>query len=59
MYLKVVCAWCGKLIGVKHYKDCEEDTGTISHSICPVCKRKVLMDIEKPISQHTRPLVNN
>ena len=43
MYLKIVCAWCGKFIGIK-----EGGNGTkeISHSICCECARKVEKDAE-------------
>jgi len=32
--MQVICAWCGKLLGVK---ECEWTEGAVSHGICPTC----------------------
>ena len=38
MIVYVVCAWCGRVMGVK---EVENATLLVSHSICCNCKRKV------------------
>jgi len=46
MTLKIVCAWCGRILGTK---DCECPGGTktpVSHGICNSCKEKVLADMD-------------
>ena len=46
MYLKVICAWCGKFMGIKECEGSNEGRMLISHSICPNCKRKVMEEAE-------------
>lgn len=41
MYLKVVCAWCGKFMGIKECEGSNEGHMLISHSMCPDCRRKL------------------
>jgi uncharacterized protein YlaI len=41
MYLKVVCAWCGRLTGTKEVEDTDKPTLPITHSICPECSQKL------------------
>jgi hypothetical protein len=42
LYLKVVCAWCGKLIKEKK----PLDNKSITHSICRECSRKLKDEIK-------------
>jgi len=44
MYLKVICAWCGRFIQTKEV--CRTDL-PITHSICPECKRSLEEEIER------------
>ncbi len=56
MYLRVICAWCGKFIRIKENKDLNKGTSLISHSICPVCKRKVREEAEQVFTTETHSL---
>ena len=38
MFLKIVCAWCGRFMGTK---EVDHAPLPISHSICCECKRKL------------------
>lgn len=59
MYLKVVCAWCGKFMGIKKCEESSEGRMLISHSICPDCKRKVMEEAEEVLPQNTQcPNIN-
>ena len=55
MYLKVICSWCGKFMGIKECEGSNEGRMLISHSICPHCKRKVSEEIDKVVPQNTKP----
>ena len=46
MYLKVICAWCGKFMRMKECKAAGVNTLPISHSICASCSRKLEEEIE-------------
>ena len=52
MYLKVICAWCGKFLGTKSAGTAEEQRFRISHGICSECKTKVLEEAEETLNQH-------
>ena len=45
MKLKVVCAWCKKIIEVKEV-DCELRGSAVSHGICKKCKDKALEEVQ-------------
>jgi hypothetical protein len=47
MYLKVICAWCGKFMRMKEGKGAGVNTLPISHSICPACSRKLEEEMEE------------
>ena len=47
MYLKVVCAWCGRSMRIKEVEDSYPPNLPITHSICPDCKRKLEEEIEQ------------
>ena len=55
MYLKVICAWCGKFIGIKECKGSAVNTLPISHSICPACSRKLEEEMEELLRQNPKP----
>ena len=38
MYLKVVCAWCERDMGIREIPDKDMPSLPITHSICPKCK---------------------
>ena len=39
MQLKVVCAWCGKTMGIRDIPDEDMPPLPITHSICPTCRK--------------------
>ena len=51
MYLKVICAWCGKFIRMKEVSGTDEPTLPITHSICPECKSSLEGEIERSSSK--------
>ena len=56
---QVVCAWCGRRMGVKHFETPASDRRerTASHSICHTCLRKLLrqaMRVTLPASTASR-----
>lgn len=48
MVIYVVCAWCGRVMGVK---EAESATLPVSHSICCNCKRKLAEETDAIIDQ--------
>ena len=40
--MRIICAWCGKEMGVK---EAEGGSG-ITHGICPECNKKVREDLQ-------------
>jgi hypothetical protein len=44
--LQIVCAWCGKHLGEKEVMHLEQGLPPITHSICPVCHKRVLGEFE-------------
>jgi len=49
MYLKVVCAWCGKVMGVREIPDEDKPPLPITHSICPRCKAALEEENERTL----------
>jgi hypothetical protein len=49
VYLKIVCAWCGKLMGIK---EAENANFPITHGICCKCKQKALAEAEEALQQY-------
>jgi len=47
----VVCAWCGKSIGIKQAEEAESTEDAITHSICPECKEKALAEINSQLQE--------
>ena len=46
MVYNIICAWCGRGLGVKYVGRAGSEANQISHSICPECKKKVFRDIQ-------------
>jgi len=42
----IQCAWCEKIMGEKEVGEDNQETA-ITHSICPLCKAKVLEETEE------------
>lgn len=42
MKFEVICAWCGKFLGLKDAKGVDTTHNNISHSICEVCLEREL-----------------
>ncbi|MEW6261987.1 MAG: hypothetical protein AB1641_02825 [Thermodesulfobacteriota bacterium] len=38
----IICAWCGRVIGVKTAAGAAAGGPTVTHSICPACRKKVI-----------------
>jgi hypothetical protein len=55
MKLKVVCAWCTKIMEVKEIH-CESSKSSVSHGICGPCKDKALEELlnQKPQNKEGR-----
>jgi hypothetical protein len=49
VYLKVICAWCGKLMGIK---EAENVNFPITHGICCKCKQKVLAEADESFQRY-------
>jgi len=49
----IKCAWCGKIIGEKEIGE-ESQKPVITHSICPLCKAKVLEETEEYINSNNK-----
>jgi hypothetical protein len=47
MIYRIVCAWCGKEMGVKECPGSKEMKDPITHSICEGCKAKVMAEIRQ------------
>jgi len=56
MYLKVICAWCGKFMRIKECKGAGVNTLPISHSICTACSRKLEDEMEELLRQNHKPV---
>ena len=53
MYLKVICAWCKKLLRIEEI-DTENPNTVISHGICKKCKAKLRKEIENEGNNNIR-----
>jgi hypothetical protein len=52
VYLKVICAWCGKFLGIKSASTPGTPSLPISHGICCKCKQKALAEAEEALQQN-------
>jgi hypothetical protein len=55
MYLKVICAWCGKFMRMKECKGSGVNTLPVSHSICAACSIKLEDEMEEVFQQNPKP----
>jgi len=53
MYLKVVCAWCGKFLGIKPGGAPAMARPPVTHGICCECKRKLEEETETLLHETT------
>ena len=53
MAIKIICAWCGEWMGLKPCKATDAAHEKVSHSICRLCKKKVLYEAEQLLNQTT------
>jgi len=51
MFLKIVCAWCGRFLGVKEAVGPQRPQLSITHTICCQCKRKLEEETEMILHQ--------
>ena len=49
MFLKIVCAWCGRFMGIKKV---ENVTLPVSHSICCKCKERLLAEADEALQRY-------
>ncbi len=47
--IKVVCVYCNKDMGVKE----GNTVSGVSHSVCPVCYKKIMVDLNQERSSST------
>jgi hypothetical protein len=52
MYLKVVCAWCGKFLGIKSAGVPGIPKLSVTHGICCKCKEKALAEADEALQQY-------
>lgn len=57
MIIKVLCAWCGRVLGSKQDpgKACSGMDDPVSHSICSQCMERELSDIRSASVQEIKP----
>ena len=53
MAIKIICAWCGEWMGLKPSNTDHGIHEPVSHSICRICKKKVLDEAEQFLNQTT------
>ena len=44
--MKIVCAWCGEHLGDKEVMSLSGNLSPITHSICPVCMKRVFGELD-------------
>ena len=49
--LEIVCAWCGRYLGVKSAGTDVEPRFTVSHGICGPCKTQLLAEADEALKQ--------
>jgi hypothetical protein len=52
MYLTVVCAWCGKFLGIKPSEMQGPPRLPLTHGICCKCKEELLADADQVIQRY-------
>ena len=58
MYIKVICAWCGKFLGIKPAGISGEPRLPISHGICCQCRIKLLKEAEESHQRHEEKYIH-
>ena len=53
----IQCAWCKKIMGEKEVGEESQETA-ITHSICHVCKAKLLEETEEYINSNSKTNAN-
>jgi hypothetical protein len=56
--IRVRCAWCQAEMGEEVYEKIDARLPSISHGICPVCKRRVFGYLEKSLKQCVKSKTN-
>lgn len=51
MFIKIICAWCGKFMGIK---EAEKASLSISHAICCECSQKLVEEMEARLELNQR-----
>ena len=51
MFIKIICAWCGRYMGIK---EAEKALLPISHAICCNCSQKLLEEVESRLELNQR-----
>jgi hypothetical protein len=51
VFIKIICAWCGKFMGIK---EAEKASLLISHAICCECSQKMLKEVEERLELNQR-----
>ena len=51
MFIKIICAWCGKFMGIK---EAENASLPISHAICCECSQKLVEEMEARLELNQR-----
>ena len=59
MYVRSVCAWCGRLMSITEYDSGDKDDWRTSYSICPECREKLLENLEYAFCRRIRVLLMN
>jgi hypothetical protein len=52
VYLKVICAWCGKFLGIKSADVPGIPRLSVTHGICCKCKQKALAEADEALQQN-------
>jgi hypothetical protein len=52
VYLKVICAWCGKFIGIKPAGISGIPRLPVTHGICCKCKEKLLAQADESLQRY-------
>jgi hypothetical protein len=56
--LKIICAWCRCSLGEKVCNSLDARLPAITHSICPVCMKRVFGEMENTLEQSDQTKTN-
>jgi hypothetical protein len=51
MFIRIICAWCGKFMGIK---EAEKASLPISHAICCECSKNLVKEVEARLELNQR-----